>query len=198
MEQVHPHIPAHFASKKHQDIACVLVLKTLANRLSQPPLPLLFHALAHKQQVHLHPGPPAQPQARAGVFPETSSVTAMFAAPRPLQLQEHLRTSPMDAHLATLGLAGQGRAGQGPALHDPAASLPARPCCLLQVLPGLLGLGKEWHSSNVVLLVTSPCWQLQGSPLCDITVLAAPMFQALETLHGKRPEPHPVIKRTGH
>ncbi|RMB96054.1 hypothetical protein DUI87_27494 [Hirundo rustica rustica] len=48
---------AHFASKQRQDIACVLVLQTLANPLSKPPLPLLFHALAHKLQVHLHPGP---------------------------------------------------------------------------------------------------------------------------------------------
>ncbi|RMC03755.1 hypothetical protein DUI87_19507 [Hirundo rustica rustica] len=40
-----------------QDIAYVLVLQTLANRLSQRPLPLLFYALAHKLQVHLRPGP---------------------------------------------------------------------------------------------------------------------------------------------
>ncbi|RMB99204.1 hypothetical protein DUI87_24396 [Hirundo rustica rustica] len=48
---------AHFASKQRQDIACVLVLQTLANRLSQPPLPLLFQPLAHKLQVHLLPEP---------------------------------------------------------------------------------------------------------------------------------------------
>ncbi|RMC02638.1 hypothetical protein DUI87_20793 [Hirundo rustica rustica] len=63
------------------------------------------------------------------------------------------------------------------------------PCS--RALPELLG-----HNPNVPLSGTSPCWQLQGSSLYDITVLAAPTFHALETLHGKRPEPHPVSKLT--
>ncbi|RMB89888.1 hypothetical protein DUI87_33752 [Hirundo rustica rustica] len=193
-EQVHPHIPTHFASKHHQDIACVLLLQAHANRLSQPPLPLLFQPLAHKLQVHLLPGPPAQPQARAGPLPDTSAVAAMLAAPRRLKLQEPLHTAPADAQPATPGLSVQGRG-----LHS-----------IILLPPSQLGLGVSsrccqsswgWARSGTAPTFPSLGHHPAGSskvPLCDITVLAAPTFHALETLQGKRPEPHPVIKLTRH
>ncbi|RMB88971.1 hypothetical protein DUI87_34620 [Hirundo rustica rustica] len=168
--------------------------KAHANRLSQPPLPLLFQPLAHKLQVHLLPGPPAQPQARAGPLPDTSAVAAMLAAPRRLKLQEPLHTAPEDAQPATPGLSVQGRG-----LHS-----------IILLPPSQLGLGVSsrccqsswgWARSGTAPTFPSLGHHPAGSskvPLCDITVLAAPTFHALETLQGKRPEPHPVIKLTRH